>query len=273
MVRCFNKIIGSTLPTGTHPPPPPSQIAVAFAFLAYGLRKNEDGPSNAILAAVLIALILVSATTAYWQERVAADTINCIKAMMPRNATVVRAGAARVVPVETLVPGDVVQLSLGSKVPADCRVISGSVKLDNSSMTGESEPVTYAPERRSDRVMDARNVVFSSSLVVAGCATVVVLRTGDATVIGSVAQLSSGAKNAGAASSFEKEVQRFVRFVILLALCTAVTFFVIGAARGLGFVFSLVSAFILVLVANVPEGCVHKTLDSVSFLFTAPFVV
>jgi sodium/potassium-transporting ATPase subunit alpha len=97
--------------------------------------------------------------------------------MLPLNCRVVRDGNESVIKAEGLVPGDVVHLTNGSKVPADIRIFnSNGGKVERSSMTGESEPEPLTVEKSSDKATESTNLAFSGSSVVDGEAYGVVIK-------------------------------------------------------------------------------------------------
>jgi magnesium-transporting ATPase (P-type) len=126
------------------------------------------------------------------------------------------------------------------------------VQVEMSSLTGEADAIEIFADRRSDIANEARNIVFNSSLVMEGDAWGVVYRTGDNTYIGTIAGLASATSNSS--SSMDREIFRLVAFVTVWSLVIACTLFGISMGRKLGVSFSIVYGFVLVLVANVPEG-------------------
>jgi len=205
--------------------------AGALTFMAYGIATPRD-TTNAILASALVAVVLVTALTSYAQERSAGSVMASLGRMMPAQCTVVRAGGVeRRVDASDLVPGDVVRLRLGDRVPADVRVVHAQdLKLEMSSLTGESDLVGATVDARHPLPAEARNVAFASSLVMQGGGTGVVVRTGDRTMIGQIAALATDTRGSGR-STLEAEVHRLVVFVACLALAVAVALFVIGLAQ------------------------------------------
>lgn len=151
-------------------------------------------------------------------------------------------------------PGDIVRLCLGDRVPADLRLIAVSdLKTESSSLTGESDAITATVVAVHEAPLECRNVVFSSSLVMNGEGYGVVIKTGDHSMIGSIATLAAGS-GVIEETLLEKEVHRFVLVIAVIAVITAGALFGIGMGRGRPFIFSFVNGFIIVIVANVPEG-------------------
>ena len=116
-----------------------------------------------------------------------------ITGMIPAETLVVCDGRQKRIPASDLVVGDIIHLRLGNKCPADCRLIqcSGDLKFDRSVLTGESEPIPATPENTDPNFMESRNIGMQGTHVVSGDGVGVVIQTGDATVFGRIAKLSS----------------------------------------------------------------------------------
>ena len=174
----------------------------------------------------------------------------------PQQCTVIRDGRESRIAACELVPGDLVLLGLGDRVPADVRLIDHrELKVEASSLTGESEAISCSVEAQHELPAEARNLVFNSSLVMNGEGRGVVVRTGDTTMIGSIAKLAS--QTATVETTMQIEVRRVVHFVTVLAFASAIVFFSIGVGRfptREGALRAFINGFIVVLVANVPEG-------------------
>lgn len=114
---------------------------------------------------------------------------------MSEKARVRRGGAEMDVPSEDLVLGDLVLVESGVRIPADLRVVqSDSLKVENSSFTGEPEPVELGLEQTDEEALHSKNLAFNAALVVEGKGMGVVVRTGDRTMIGSIASLAGETK-------------------------------------------------------------------------------
>lgn len=189
----------------------------------------------------------------YGQEREASNVMASLKKMLPWKCSAIRDGSEVSVPVNQLVIGDLVRLRMGDRVPADLRIIlSNGLKAECSSLTGESEPVSLFVDRRSDIAEHSQCIGFASTLIMQGQGFGIVTRTGDGTFIGSIARLASGTRIIR--SSLQVEVGRLVLFIGLLAFWSGIALFVIGVGRGFPVLVAFVNGFILVIVANVPEG-------------------
>ena len=211
--------------------------------------------ANNYLGIVLYCIVVITCTFTFLQDKATADVLASIKGMMASVCTVVRDGKElRINPAE-LVPGDVVRLTLGDRVPADMRIIyTADLKTESSSLTGEPDAIAATVNAVHEAPIECRNLVFSSSLVMNGEGFGVVTRTGDSTMIGSIANLASGSGQAHDETLLEKEVHRFVNFIAILAVISAFVLFGIGMGRKRPFIDAFVNGFIVVVVANVPEG-------------------
>lgn len=172
--------------------------------------------------------------------------------MIPAKANVLRDGQRLTVDASNLIPGDFIFLKSGDKVPADMRlIICEDIKVDNSSLTGESEAQERYLTAGHRNPMEASNIVFNGTLIVNGQGAGIVIRVGDKTVLGQIAKLTLGSKNRE--SQLVKEIDHFVKILATVAIITTIVFFLIGFARG----YSLSTNFtfaIGVFVSFVPEG-------------------
>ncbi len=157
-------------------------LLIASGTLAIGLQKITD-------ALVVFGAVGVNAIIGFMQEYRAGKAIEALADMMPEFATALRGGQAIAVPAESLVPGDLVTLQSGDKIPADLRLIRvKNLLVEEAALTGESLPVV----KRSDAVAgdaplgDRLGMAFSGTLVLQGTATGVVVATGGSTELGRI---------------------------------------------------------------------------------------
>ncbi len=149
--------------------------------------------------------------------------------MMPSQATVIRNGAECKIPTAEIVPGDVVVLPYGAKVPCDVRVIqTKDLKFDKSMLTGESEAIEATVECTDDDFLESKNIGFMSTLITNGQGRGICIATGRETMIGKIATLTSetGQKK----TRLQKEIIRFVIFIAILAVITVVILMIIWGA-------------------------------------------
>ena len=130
-----------------------------------------------------------------FQDWSSSKVMNSIKGMMAADATVIRNGVETRIPADRIVPGDLVLLTYGQKVPADLRIIeSADLRFDRSMLTGESEAVEGAVNFTDDNYTESKNVAFMATMVTNGTGKGIITQTGSNTMIGSIAVLTSSAK-------------------------------------------------------------------------------
>jgi len=174
--------------------------------------------------------------------------------LMPPNVMVKRDNDNWIsLPPVQLVPGDIVQLNMGMAIPADMRIIecSSDMQVDNSSLTGETEPQKRDWKKTDHVPAEAANLIFFGTLLVNGKGTGLVINTGDDTFMGRTAKLASS--TASEETPIAKEMNDFVikLFGITGVLC--VIFFIIGYVNNHDVIRNLI--FLIGLItANVPEG-------------------
>jgi len=230
-------------------------IAGILEYILLGINFHLNF-QNTYLGGILIAVAFLNAFIDWYQVQKSEAILASFLAMIPPSCRVVRDSTILSIPAADLVTGDVVLLRVGDKTPADLVIFSATdLKVDNSSLTGESEP----QERRAllngseARPVEAENLVFNSTLVVNGEGWGVVVRTGDHTLIGQVASLTSGEE--GKEAPLAKEIARFVIQVSCIAILFAIVFLIIGVTTVYkGDPDTVVTFAVSVLVAFVPEG-------------------
>ena len=191
-------------------------LLITVAVVSYLL----DTVNNSLSAGIILAMVFVSVSVTFYQEYTARDEAEKLRKMIRNTATVVRDGAAREVPLKFLVPGDIVRLSAGDLVPADCRIITcKDFFVNQASLTGESLPVekSPAPSPPGSPVQKMENAVFFGSSVVSGSADAIVVRTGLDTQFGELARrLAMSAPE----TAFDRGIREYsslmVKFVIVL---------------------------------------------------------
>ncbi|MDR7438066.1 MAG: magnesium-translocating P-type ATPase [Armatimonadota bacterium] len=157
-------------------------LLVAAAVLSFALQDPTDG-------AIILGIVAVSALLGFWQERGAATVVEKLLATVAVKASVLRGGRQTEVAVDELVPGDVVLLSAGSRVPADCLLLAAQdLFVDEASLTGESFPVEkrVGPVAADAPLARRANVLFLGTHVVSGSGRALVVRTGRATEFGRI---------------------------------------------------------------------------------------
>ncbi|HXU91226.1 MAG TPA: cation-transporting P-type ATPase [Methylomirabilota bacterium] len=225
-------------------------IAAALAFVA---EWSTPGEGMAKIAVAIVVVIVVSGAFSFWQEYRAEQTLANLRKLLPRRADVLRNGKAVELPIEQLVPGDVVLLESGDHIPADCRLIEAfSVQVNTAVITGEPLPAARdAGPSSATELLHSSNVLLAGTSIVSGQATAVVFATGMQTEFGKIARLAGGA--AGAISPLRSELEHLSRWIAIISVSLGLVFFAVGRLTGVPFW----NAFILaigIIVAMVPEG-------------------
>jgi len=204
---------------------------------------------------VIMAVAIINAVIGFIQEGRAEKALAGIRGMLSADATARRDGGWVTVPAAGLVPGDVVRLMPGDKVPADLRLMQASrLRIDEAALTGESVPSSKStdPVAADAGVGDRGSMAFSGTIVSAGQARGVVTATGVATEIGRIQALSDEAGSL--ATPLTRQLDSFGRVLTVVILGMAAIMLMIGRfLHGMPFD-ELISAAIGFAVAAIPEG-------------------
>ncbi|KAF7398681.1 hypothetical protein HZH66_006578 [Vespula vulgaris] len=224
---------------------------LCFVLLFIGYLMNEEQTGIEWLGLIIVLICLISGIFAYIQESKNTKVMDSFKKMVPTFATTIRDGNKMRIGTEELVLGDLVEIKLGDKIPADIRIIKcNGLRVENSSITGESEPVIRTDHPTDLNPLESSNVAFFSSFAVAGDGTGIVFAVGDKTMIGRLAGLTSCVKKTE--TPIAKEIRHFVHIITVVAIVFGLIFF------GLSLMLepNLIKAFTYLLgiiIANVPE--------------------
>merc|ERR1719153_1826832 len=210
-------------------------LGAILCFVAYSIQASayEEPPDdNLYLGIVLSAVVTVTGIFSYYQESKSAKIMEGFKNLVPQYAIVRRNGGEKVtVEAKHLTLGDIVDLKFGDRCPADLRVLEArGFKVDNSSLTGESEPQARGPEFTHENPLETKNLAFFSTNAVEGTAVGMVVNIGDNTVMGRIAGLASGLE--GGQTPIAKEIAHFIHIITGVAVFLGVTFFIIAFILG-----------------------------------------
>ncbi|XP_065323072.1 sodium/potassium-transporting ATPase subunit alpha-B-like isoform X2 [Gordionus sp. m RMFG-2023] len=226
-----------------------------LCFVAYGIQAatyRNFSKDNLYLGIVLTTVVVITGCFSYYQEAKSSKIMESFGKMIPQQAVVLREGKKMDIKAEDVVLGDIVEVKFGDRIPADIRVIkSQGFKVDNSSLTGESEPQSRGPENTSANPLETRNLGFFSTNAVEGTCTGIVVNTGDRTVMGRIANLASGIEVGE--TPIHKEINRFIHLITAVAIFLGVTFFIIALILHYTWLDAVIF-LIGIIVANVPEG-------------------
>ena len=203
-------------------------IAAIFAFLAYKpFGEPNTDTTNLGLGVVLTIVIIANAILNVYQKMKSLKIIRSFGQILPELTTVRRNnGREQKIPTSNLVPGDIILLQIGDKVPADCRLIScDNLKVNNAELTGESKPVKCTTETEQENILEATNMLFYSSLIVEGNGEGIVVATGDQTILGRVSKLTRSSST-DEITGLHREVNRFILFVLTATILSIITIWI-----------------------------------------------
>jgi len=230
-------------------------IGAILCFVAYTIQAvgPEDPPKdNLYLGIVLAAVVIITGIFSFYQENKSSKIMESFKNLVPQETFCIRDGQKLQMKVEQLTLGDVIEVKFGDRVPADIRIIeSTGLKVDNSSLTGESEPQSRNKEYTHDNPLETKNLAFFSTNVVEGTAKGIVVNIGDNTIMGRIAGLASGLESGE--TPIAKEIAHFIHIITGVAVFLGVSFFIIALILGYHWLEAVIF-LIGIIVANVPEG-------------------
>jgi calcium-translocating P-type ATPase len=230
------------------------QLTHPLALLLWLAAALSFAVGSQTIAIAVLLVIVLNALFAFVQEMQAERAVEALTQFLPQQVRVVRAGELMSISATDLVPGDVVVVEEGDRIPADMRMLSGAVEVDLSTLTGESAPALRSAELIDTGVprIAARDLLFSGTSVTGGEAQGVVFTTGMHTELGRIAALSERVKEEP--SPLERQVRRVAWLIAGIAIAMAIAFVPLAIfGAGLSFTNSVVFAVGL-LAGNVPEG-------------------
>ncbi|CAG9328025.1 unnamed protein product [Blepharisma stoltei] len=232
-----------------------------LCYVAYGMSPED--PSNFYLGTSLVVTVLLTGCFSYFQQAKSEAIMAGFKNLIPPKCMVIREGQKKEIESVKLVPGDIVVIKQGAKIPADIRILeSNYMKVDNSSLTGESEPQLRTVECTNEaNPLETENLAFFGTLCSSGEGKGIVIFTGDGTVMGKIAGLAI--TTTSEQTPLNKELQFFVKIISCVAICLGITFFFLGFAFQYPLLINIVNA-IGIIVANVPEGLLAEVTVALS---------
>ncbi|KAF2399720.1 calcium ATPase [Trichodelitschia bisporula] len=197
-------------------------IASVLVFIAWKPLGQPPAIANLALAIVLGIVWIVQAAFAFYQDWSSSRVMSSIKTMLPDECFVLRDGAKQQISGKHIVPGDMLFLSMGDKLPADVRFVevSSDARFDRSILTGESEPLRGAVNSTEKNFLETPCIGMAGSHCVAGSAMGIVISTGDRSVFGRLAKLTSVPNTA--LTTLEREIYYFVALIVLIMLTMVV---------------------------------------------------
>lgn len=213
-------------------------ILLAAAILSFFLQDPTT-------AAIILVIVFVSGILGFWQERGATDAVKKLLSIVQINSTALRNGKPGQIPLEQIVPGDVVMLNAGNMVPGDCALLEGrDLFVDEATLTGETFPAEKSVGLLTpDTPLSARsNTLFMGTHVVSGTGKALVVTTGKKTEFGKVSQSLALRPPE---TEFEHGLRQFGNLLMEIALIMAITIFALNAYLGRQILSSLLFAVAL----------------------------
>lgn len=205
-------------------------------------------------SSVILGVVAVNTTIGLIQEVRAEAALDALRALVPTRSMVIRSGQRLRIPSDELVPGDLVLMEAGDKVPADIRLVRVSgLKADESALTGESETVTKDEVVLpiSTPVADRRNMVYGGTLVTSGSGAGVVVATGGETELGEIHRLIGTVRPVP--TPLTSKLAKFSMTLTIAILALSACAFVVGLARGQETALMFTSV-VAMAVGAIPEG-------------------
>ncbi len=222
-------------------------VLIAAGTITAGLGETVD-------ASVIFGVVMVNALIGYWQEAKAEGALAALARSVATPVTVRRGGLRKQLDAGQLVPGDVVMLAAGDRIPADLRMLQQhELQTDDSMLTGESQPVRKhaAPLHADTELAERSNMAWAGTTVVAGQGSGLVIATGDHTETGRIAGLIAAAPDL--VTPLTRKMVRFSNWLLWAIGGLAALTFAVGLARG-ETAFAMFMAAVALAVGAIPEG-------------------
>ncbi|KAK2784755.1 hypothetical protein FQN52_008840 [Onygenales sp. PD_12] len=196
-------------------------VGCILVFISWKPLGDPPAIANLALAIVLGAVFVIQAAFNAWQDWSSSRVMASITTMLPDECTVVRDNKQEWMTAIELVPGDIIKIKQGNKLPSDIRLIqvSSDAKFDRSILTGESEPVQGTVDSTDKNYLETRNIGLQGTHCISGTATGVCIATGDNTVFGRITGLTNKPRHEF--TPLQKEIIRFV-LIIMSFIATVV---------------------------------------------------
>ena len=222
-------------------------ILLVASVVVFAMGETVDGT-------IILAVLLFNAIIGAVQEGKAQNTLFALKKFVETNATVLRAGKELIISDSEIVPGDIIILQEGEKVPVDARIItSTNIKIDESALTGESEPKHKVADPIAGVALQAaeqKNMVFKGTYVLAGSGRAVSVATGTETLIGKISKKIAAIDTE---IPLKTNIRYLSRLIIITVTSILVLLFIFGIASGQG-IKEMFTVAVSLAVSIIPEG-------------------
>ncbi|KAL4893613.1 hypothetical protein BDV59DRAFT_193080 [Aspergillus ambiguus] len=201
-----------------------------MVFIAWRPLGNPPAEANLALAIVLLAVFFIQASFNGWQDWSSSRVMASITTMLPDQCIVIRDGRQLSISAIDLVPGDVIHIKQGNRLPADVRFIqvSADAKFDRSILTGESEPVSGTVDSTENNYLETHCLGLQGTHCVSGTALAICVATGDLTVFGRIAGLSNRPRVE--MTPMQHEIRRFVIIIVSFIVTVVIIVVILWAA-------------------------------------------
>lgn len=204
---------------------------------------------------VILAVVIINTAMGFFQEYSAEKAVEALEKLTTPTSFVIRNGIKKEIPAKEIVPGDIVYLEEGVRVPADLRIIEqNELRIDESSVTGESIPVSkkVCVLKKEVALADMINMAFMGTYVTSGVGYGVVVDTGMDTVLGQIAKEVAETKSP--ATPLQIKLEELGRYLGIIVLIAAALIFVLGIYLKQGSLFEMFLVAVALAISAVPEG-------------------
>ena len=229
-----------------------TNVLMIILLIATGLSLVVGEATD---AAIILAIVIASAVLGFTQEYRSEKAVEALKKMTAPNANVLREGKKMKIPASQLVPGDIILLYTGDKIPADARLLEAfTLKVDEASLTGESAPVNkFIPELVEQTPLnDRRNMVFTGTIIVYGRGKAVVTTSGMNTEFGKIAEMVQAAPREQ--TPLEKRMAVVGKWIGIIAIIVTISVGIVGIVVEKRPVVDMILWAVSLAVAAVPEA-------------------
>lgn len=230
-------------------------IILIIASIVSAVVSTMQGENDYIDSIIIIGIVILNALMGVIQESKAEKSIEALKEMTPPKAKVIRDGITKEINAEKLVPGDLITLEAGNFVPADCRLIeSFNLKIEESSLTGETEPVLKNAEmicKNDIPLGDRLNMAYMASIVVNGHAKAIVTDIGMNTKVGKIANMII--QDEAPETPIQKKLSQVGKTLGIVCLAICLIIFLIGLIKNIE-PMEMFMTSVGLAVAAIPEG-------------------
>jgi sodium/potassium-transporting ATPase subunit alpha len=222
------------------------------AFLSFLSEYLHPGEGMLTLGFAIITVIIINAVFTFIQEYRAEKALDALRKLLPFYVKVIRDSKEKTLHAREVVPGDLILLAEGDKVPADARLIETSgLKVNHAPLTGESEPLRRNHDPFPGEIIDSQNIAFAGTTIVSGSGRAIAFATGMNTEFGRIAHLTSAVESG--LSPLQKEIVKATRVVAVIGGLVGLFFFILGFIIGRSFWDNFIFG-IGITVALIPEG-------------------